>query len=1709
MVESDDDFAELCSKLLKRVRKNNNPQEGQNVPKVSTAARGAAKKTKATGTKKQKKDGGGKEAEVAVVPKPDGDKPDVHTNGLLQKDGSRDDGQTRDGDPRPPDHLSVKDLVLERMQQYKRAAPSRMKLDSTETSEAHVGSSTTSPSVQNDGALALALHMDVKEKPASLEDEGLFFCQLCQKDLTAMAGPLREQHVNRCLDQVENLGGGSVTVVPSCPLCGKPFSTEKSRASHLKRCAAKLDVPAQTLLQAVQRQAAEAGSEVPPGIINGKRKGVPKQKGPAKKRKTAETGAEMEDLMVAMALSRSMQEDKKAQNAAGGHPPPELPAREKKSRRKQKDKPTPLLLVQAPEETGEKLQRNLSMLLTEEAVENRVMTLPPSHFWSVGEEERESWRLREGKRCGLWDISNMMEQRDTLSYYTAELNPPITPWTSPVKKLHSSQSRANTSILHPGNPKMQTAARKDPQRVSWEDKPPLSDSQKVLLDLAELAGEGITLTQWNGGAGSVSHRTGRESPVTIASSGFMPAREKKTTNKSCAPDNKVPLLALSADFMEMVNNPHLSDAQLQTDCGEVFSAHMFVLYARCPLLVEAIHSEGFWVDESGMGRVRRLLLNDVSAEAALCFLRFLYSAAADIPGHCLTHVSELARRFGVKSLIDTCELLVSGTHSGEISTEEEGDDGGERAETFQELLKSMWVDEGEDICEDVRVEAEDEDKLDGGGVGEGELEEIYEFAFTQRKIFAEQDCEDECEQEVGHQNKSVDNFLRSRSLSLEEKEEMDVIQTTPPKVSSIPTDMDSSPTKSRACLLSNSPEYSLSLPVASSAQLRSPPSSSNSIAPVKSPKLKVADGSPAKQVLTSHNTSAAESPIPVISLISPNRDEDPEADLFALHSPPPLNDSYDRMFSQTCGEYGEPSGINESKSQINPASPQDQQPILTSSPTAMPCPTLPELGSTDIQPQTHSLLERPSYISEHGTSLRSSFKESNHSTPTQDSKDTSPKAPTQDGHIILILSSDEEMESSDQAAAPTRSRHSDKSDISKAIKESPSSFTHKRSSEEFSHLEITSGSEMSWLVPATPLPQSTSSKISFLQTSCLPQSPQKTSHPSPPDLQKTLNAAQSPQKAQKTSSTTLSPPDIQKKSFSALSTTNSQKTSHATLSPPDSHKTCHASMSPPKSQKMSHLSSSSPKSARMTHASPSPPKSPKMSPLSPAYSVSPKMSHLSSSSPKSPKMTHASPSLPKSQKMSHSSQTSRNLDVSFQSLMSQTQASPVSLPSMSPKSPRTPQSLHPSTQKKLETGRKTQSSVCSKAPSSPPISIASSSVFEVNDSEDEAPSAEPQADISNVSFQFNYDEPPIPMEDDFWSNMEKTPKRSYSLSAPSTPVGTPSKSLYRKPYSPSPTKSTTPTSIKDSPQARVSQGSHQSYLSSRLWEDWEDDNPELPAVLPLSQRLKKVPEVQKELKTPVSIVRRRELAPVVPITPLPDYSDMDTPILKKELSKFGVRALPKKKMVLKLKEIFRYTHQVMSSDSEDDVASSLPHRSKGSSAAQGLQKPPQDKQRPQNVTKGSSGSHIGRKGTSVCAAQEEDAGDDRPLTASQESSTSSVAASDTSSLSQSSNTNEFETAFADEDDDEPVAASQAASKEALTADAVRRFIEARPDLHRQILLYQPLDLSALHAELKLNGIKIAAGKLLDFLDSHCVTFTTAAARKEKQSRRRRKVGKRH
>lgn len=104
------------------------------------------------------------------------------------------------------------------------------------------------PAVDDDGTaedttkekLSLPLHVGTKlaADTCTTSDNGglgdLYFCQICQKELTRYSTAQREQHINRCCDKVEEAqeedGKASREVKHSghiCVLCKKTLKTEK------------------------------------------------------------------------------------------------------------------------------------------------------------------------------------------------------------------------------------------------------------------------------------------------------------------------------------------------------------------------------------------------------------------------------------------------------------------------------------------------------------------------------------------------------------------------------------------------------------------------------------------------------------------------------------------------------------------------------------------------------------------------------------------------------------------------------------------------------------------------------------------------------------------------------------------------------------------------------------------------------------------------------------------------------------------------------------------------------------------------------------------------------------------------------------------------------------------------------------------------------------------------------------------------------------------------------------------------------------------------------------------------------------------------------------------------------------------------------------------------------------------------------------------
>uniref|UniRef100_A0A3P9IBY8 Structure-specific endonuclease subunit SLX4 n=1 Tax=Oryzias latipes TaxID=8090 RepID=A0A3P9IBY8_ORYLA len=207
---------------------------------------------------------------------------------------------------------------------------------------------------------------------------------------------------------------------------------------------------------------------------------------------------------------------------------------------------------------------------------------------------------------------------------------------------------------------------------------------------------------------------------------------------------------------------------------------------------------------------------------------------------------------------------------------------------------------------------------------------------------------------------------------------------------------------------------------------------------------------------------------------------------------------------------------------------------------------------------------------------------------------------------------------------------------------------------------------------------------------------------------------------------------------------------------------------------------------------------------------------------------------------------------------------------------------------------------------------------------------------------------------------------------------------------------------------------------------------------------------------------------------MPSFSDMDTPELKGKLNRFGVRPLPKRQMILKLKEIHQYTHQLASSDSEED----LPPQ---------MRDPPPQMRDPPGMSCGQTGTFKEPRAPAA-AVEPGHGGDAGQLSASQDSNTSSAACSDES---ERSNQEFFLSSDGDSDSDGCISSSQAATRLQDRLQAVRNFILSNPELYSQILQYRPLVLPRLQEQLKAAGIRLGAAKLVDYLDSQCITFTTA------------------
>ncbi|KAM6166325.1 structure-specific endonuclease subunit SLX4 [Erethizon dorsatum] len=1707
MDESDDDFKELCASFFQRVKKTGTKEVlGERKTQKSsdgTQIRSISKKTKQSATRSKTLPGTSKKPRsCSQAPRAKKQEPTKSQEGeptllvsgdggvlapALNQAGLQDQAQSiqtanapnDDSQPSPtcsmttavpsPSKSRTAELVLQRMQQFKRADPKRLRhalqdcsleatLEENDPQSPHEemvagnGNGLGLPTTDSDATVALVLQQEFGREGASaqdgsLEEKGWFFCQMCQKNLSAMNVTRREQHVNRCLDEAEKALGPSMPQIPECPICGKLFVTSKSRISHLKQCAVRMGVGPQLLLQAVRMQTAppEANSSplAPSNLVGGwKRKGATNKKEPQKRRKVDKPEVPSEDLLVAMALSRSEMEQ--------GPPVPALrlesafsertrPGAEKKSRRRKPLASPPQLLVQDSDTTGRQIEDRVAQLLSEEVELSSTPPLPASRILREKLEEA-GWRLQlpEGKGNFLWEGSALTGAWVMESFYTAGLVPPIVP-QQPTKgltqepKLTQSPPAVHSSshaACSPRHPSLSASQRE----------------QQALQDLVDLAEEGLSASPWpcSGGLASSGGAAGLDLvPSSLPLTGFaLPLKEKPLERDS---HTSLSLGLLAADFGAMVNNPHLSDVQFQTDSGEVVYAHKFVLYARCPLLIQYVNNEGFSAIEDG-DENQRVLLSSVSTEATHVFLRYLYTADTGLPSHLVADLGTLARRFGVSDLVHLCEQVPAVMDVEDEQQEEKEDENCEsRAENFQELLRSVWTDEEEEA--ETLLKSEDREK-----VNEADMEEIYEFVATQRKLLQWERAPDTDEEldKPGEDSPvagpPLANVLGSKQL--EKGEQLKLL----------------GPGKYKSPVSGENGRHSLLLP---------PGGCSNRAVDAEA-----------------HQQTAPEEASGPSSCSPPGASEAGRQDFLVYSFEVP---AYERVFLSPQGELCEVSQIK-SEHQEQGDIVREKEVEMACTPTPQPhlcCPTswLPG-GRSPSQSQLH-----------HRTSDSSSSTPQSHNGVSMVSSpsSSSPALPAkQDSGILTVLKEPSHWKG--------RGCHSILECKSKAVLISP---------ERSLPIDLTQSipDPLSTTFQDPPSHVSRENEIILLLDSDeeleLEQTKTKLVSNGPPEERNVLEVSHK-------SSELFSVIDVD--ADQEHSQNPPRRGAELQLESGEGHLENQGTVGGTRTSWLISDHESSLDEDSTTDASW----------LVPATPVASRSHDRSSQT----QITSLRTRPPGDKIVQHSSRaTSENSPMS-----EATQKFSVITPLMSPMLPGSGRQVHRSPSPSQSRRRKLSSprTSCPMAGGFPnftgPVQKLSTSqaavneVVEVGDSEDEQEVASLQVNRSPLLDG----DPSIPV-DDCWNIEPLSPIPIDHLNLERTgPLGTSSPSSQAQEpldngncHSPGLLGSTP---IQASGMARRASpeqssgagspgGNRLSFLNPTLWDEWDEEGQNSPEAPPAAQTPHALCSQQPGgPEKPKGANWKKNLPPKVPITPMPRYSIMETPVLKKELDRFGVRPLPKRQMVLKLKEIFQYTHQTLESDSEDEIQSSqgpqemlcsqtLPTETCKSSRVGGCI-PLESTEGPS--TQQSKGPQHQKKQPSQSIPHQRSrplADVDTQLPASQESMATSVDSSDSSFSSQSSSC-EFGATFesaGDEEEDEGagISASQAASQVPDTEEAVRRYIRSKPALYRKVLMYQPLKLAELQAELKQDGIRVAMGKLLDTLDALCITFTTAAARKEK------------
>ncbi|XP_069997155.1 microtubule-associated protein futsch isoform X1 [Penaeus vannamei] len=287
------------------------------------------------------------------------------------------------------------------------------------------------------------------------------------------------------------------------------------------------------------------------------------------------------------------------------------------------------------------------------------------------------------------------------------------------------------------------------------------------------------------------------------------------------------------------------------------------------------------------------------------------------------------------------------------------------------------------------------------------------------------------------------------------------------------------------------------------------------------------------------------------------------------------------------------------------------------------------------------------------------------------------------------------------------------------------------------------------------------------------------------------------------------------------------------------------------------------------------------------------------------------------------------------------------------------------------------------------------------------------------------------------------------------------------------------------------------FEDSNIWKDDFDSIDDVSDPLLKKDAEKKLPKSKKDLlKTPNDKIGPSKKS----VTPMPDYKNMPSPDLKKELEKYGIRPISRRKATILLQHVYEQTHPLVTDSEAESSFCETPQRKppeKNKKSVSSLHQKvmakkgtltKNKKERPNNKKEASS-----QPLSSLSAKQgsyEEGDEDFDQLNSSQTSNTSTDGS-------------EFDCAEESMmvgigDDDDVLTSTQQVD----IGRKVAKFIKCDPELYMKILLYEPIFVEDLQASLKANGIKTNMNNLLEILDEQCITFRTQQGQRNRSRKRK-------